>query len=116
MSHTINLLPGQELLSARKAIAQLRVEVRDLTNTVRRELQASPDWARIDTEEESSGETLGLSERFFHKSLWKNLSRNEFIDSYVENEDLRDEIDLLEVEGVNCFYLYEVDPLRDHGS
>ena len=89
----------------KKAIAQLRAEVRDLTNALRRELQASEDWARIDTEESSYGETFGLSERFFHKSLWKNLSRNEFIDSYVENEDLRDEIDPLEVEGVNCFYL-----------
>ena len=46
----VAIATGQELLSARRAIAQLRVEVRDLTNAVRRELQASEDWARIDTE------------------------------------------------------------------
>lgn len=94
----------QDLKAKKADLQRLQSEVSSLRREARQELRSSEEWAMIDTYEESYGSTYGLSERYFHKDLWGGKPKEDFIALYIESEDLRDEIDLLEVEGVNCFY------------
>jgi hypothetical protein len=96
----------QDLATKKADLQRLQAEIKALRKIALQELRSSEDWAMVDTEEDSYGETLGLSERYFHRSLWGGNSKEQFVALYIESEDLRDEIDPLEVEGVNCFYAF----------
>lgn len=94
----------QDLKAKKSDLQRLQSEFVSLKKAVQQEISSSEEWAMINTEEESYGSTYGLSERYLHKSLWIGRSKEDFLALYIESEELRDEIDSLEVEGVNCFY------------